>query len=169
MAQRQGRSNTSLTLTYRVDGLREVLSALNRLGKEANLALRKRALEISRSLAGDIKTAGVATGAQAAIVAATVKAQFDRVPVIKAGGTTRIGNPAVPAYKLLFASEFGQNRRTGWYGKPRYANSAGMQYQPHIGRDSYWIFRTVDDQAERVLTEWATVADEVVREFGAGR
>lgn len=167
MARRQGpRSSTALTLTFNVDGLREVLRALSRLGKEANGKLRDRAMVIARSLATDIQTAGRGEGAQAALVAATVKPKRDRVPVITAGGTSSIGNPAVPAYKLLFASEFGMNRRSGWYAKPRYAGSTGMQYQPHIGRDSYWIFRTVDDQQEHVLTEWAKAADDIITEFG---
>lgn len=166
MARRQGRSNTALTLTFNVDGLREVLSALNRLGKEANTKLRAKAITIAERLAGDIKTAGQGEGGQAAAVAETVKAKRDRLPVITAGGTTRIGRNHVPAYKLLFGSEFGMNRRTGWYARRRYAGSAGRQYPPHQGRHSYWVFKTADEQQEAVLTEWATVADDIVTEFG---
>lgn len=148
-------AKTGLTLTFRVDGLKEVLRALNRLPKEANVKLRDRAQVIAGKLAGQVQAAGRAEGRQAAIVATTVKVRRDRVPVITVGGTARIGRNQKPAYALLFGSEFGSNRL--------------RQYHPHLGRGSYWIFSTVDDQAESVLTEWAKAADAVVREFGGGR
>lgn len=158
------RSKTSLTLTVHVDGLREVLAVLNKLPKEANQQLRDRSQKIAKGVAEHVQQAGRALGGQAAAVAATVTTRRDRVPVISVGGTRRIGRHGAPAYGLLFGSEFGQNRRSGWFAANRYAASEGRQYKPHRGRNSYWIFKTVDEHAVEIFQQWADAADEIVRD-----
>lgn len=143
---------TSLTLTVRIDGAREVLAGFNRLPKDANRELRDRAQKIAVRLAGDVQAAGRVEGRQAMILAATVKARRDRVPVVTVGGTTRIGRHAKPAWKLLFGSEFGSNRLA--------------QYKPHLGRGSYWIFSTVDAKQAEIAREWAEAATDIASRFG---
>ena len=144
-----------LTVKVRIDGLRETIAALNRLPKEANAEIRATALALAKDLAAAAAAAGRAEGRQAALVAATVKAGRDRVPVVTAGGTRRLGSNRAPAFKLLFGSEFGSNfyRQFG---------------KPHVGSGSYWFFRTVDEEQAEISAAWLKAADEIIERFGDG-
>lgn len=141
----------ALTVNIRIDGLRETLAALTVLGKDASNELRDKAKEISEELAKSARAAGQAEGSQAALVATTVKAMRDRVPVVQAGGTKRLGRNKKPAYKLLFGSEFGSNSL--------------KQYKPHVGSGSYWFFQTIEAEQVTVSRKWLEAADEVIRKF----
>lgn len=143
-----------LLVTIKIDGIREMLAALNKLPKDANNELRAAALEISRELSAAARESGASEGRQAAIVAVTVKARRDRVPTVVAGGPKRIGRNRQPAYKLLFGSEFGASQYE--------------QYRPHLGRGSYWFFRTVEDNEVEIARKWLDAADEIIRKFSAG-
>ncbi len=155
-------SRTGLVVTLRIQGVRETLRVLSLLPKEASSELRKASERVADGLAGRIRSAAAGQGSQAAALARTVKARRDRVPTVQAGGTTRIGRRRAPAYRLLFASEFGMNRRSGWYANPRYSGSTGRQYRPHRGREGYWFFPTAEADQPRIDREWNTAADAVV-------
>lgn len=148
-----------LTVTIHIEGIRETLAALRELPKDASNELRDASQRLSESLATDVQSAARAEGRQAAILAKTVRARRDRVPVIVAGGMTRIGRNRKPAYKLLFGSEFGASQ------EGRYALK---QFKPHLGRGSYWFFKTVEDKQTEIASEWGKAADDVVRRFGEG-
>lgn len=146
----------SLTVTIRVDGLRETLAALNRLGPDANREIRAKALDLSQTLAASAARAGRAEGRQGVLVAGTVKARRDRVPVVVAGGASpRLGRGRAKPYQLLFGSEFGSDRYRQ-FGKR------------HIGRGSYWFFRTVEREQPAIIAAWEAAADDVIRRFSAG-
>lgn len=145
-------ASQELTIKVRIDGLNGVIAALRKLPKDASNELRDAALRISKELAASAKTSGRSEGRQAAIVAATVRAARDRVPVVVAGGNRKIGRNRQPAYKLLFGSEFGASRL--------------HQYKPHLGRGSYWFFRTIEDEQVTISAEWLKAADEVIAKFG---
>jgi len=149
----------ALTVTIRIAGVREVLAGFRALPKEAGDRLRDASTRLAGALAVDVAAAGRAEGAQAELVAATVKARRDRVPVIVVGGTRRLGSRRKPAFKLLFGSEFGASQ-SGDY--------ALRQFKPHLGAGSYWIFKTVDDgpAQARIDREWNVAADAIVRAFG---
>jgi hypothetical protein len=142
----------SLTIRIKISGVREVLNALRALPKEANAEIRDKALEIAQHIAAEAKQAGFNEGSQAALVATTVRAAKDRLPTVVAGGNKKLGSNRKPAYKLLFGSEFGSNRYP--------------QYRPHLGRDSYWFFRTVDDNQAEISRMWLEAADEIIKRFG---
>lgn len=161
-------ASKALTVTMRIEGARQTLAAFRRLPDEANKSLRERSFELASSLAGKVAAAARADSPQSALMARTVKAQRDRVPTITAGGSTRVGRHRTPAWALLFGSEFGANGRFGWYAKPRYDRSAGRQYKPHLGRGSYWFFRTIEDSETQIAKAWQRVADDIVREFERG-
>jgi len=144
-----------LTVKVRIDGLRETIAALNRLPKEANAEIRATAQALAKDLAVAAAAAGRAEGRQAALVATTVKAGRDRVPVVTAGGTRRLGSNRAPAFKLLFGSEFGSNFYKQ-FGKP------------HVGSGSYWFFRTVDEEQAEISAAWLKAADEIIERFGDG-
>lgn len=153
----------ALTISVHVDGIRQTLAAFRRLPKQASDSLRDRTLDLSELLARRIKAAGRLDSRQSAAVAPTVKAVRDRVPAIVAGGTVRVTSTRVPASKVIFGSEFGARRRFGWYAAHKYASSRGRQYRRHLGRGSYWIFRTVEENAAEISRAWAKVADDVVQ------
>lgn len=140
-----------LTVRIHITGVRETLAAFRRLPKEASAELRERTLALSQALANRIQAEARSEGRQAALLAPTVKANRDRVPSITAGGTKRVGSRRKPAWKLLFGSEFGSDR----YG----------QFKPHLGRGSYWLFRTVEAEETEIGRAWLAVADAIVCSF----
>lgn len=145
----------ALTFTVRTEGVRETLAAFRALPKEANLQLRRASVDLSRELAASARRQGELEGAQAALVAGTVKAVFDRVPAVQAGGTKRIGSRRAPAWKLLFGSEFGSDR---------YRQFPSL----HQGRDGIWFFPVVETEAPAIAARWREAADRVIAAFSAG-
>lgn len=155
----------TLKISMHVDGVRQTLAAFNRLPKAATDSLRERSKKLSELLAREVRTAARVDSPQAAAVAHTVKAVKDRVPAITAGGNTRIASTKVPAYKLIFGSEFGAKHRFGWYAASRYIGSSGRQYRPHLGRGSYWFFHTVEANQAAIGKAWTAVADDIVDDW----
>lgn len=145
-------AKSSLTITVSAEGVRETLAAFRGMPREASNELRSAALDLSRELAASAAAAGRAEGSQAALVAGTVKAARDRVPVVQAGGAKRLGSRRKPAWKLLFGSEFGSNRYTQF---PRL----------HQGRDGIWFFPTIEREAPAIARRWMVAADNVIRAF----
>lgn len=160
--------NRALTVNLAIDGVRETLAAFRSLPKDANDQLRERSRKLAEIVAERAKAAGQAEGKQAALVARTVKARRDRVPVVQAGGTRRLGRHRAPAFGLLFASEFGMDQRSGWYANQRYRRSTGMQYEPHTGQEGLWFFPTVEAAQPMINREWNAAADEILRAFAGG-
>lgn len=145
-----------LTVTVHIDGLRETLAAMNRLPKDANAALRAKSLHLSRLLATRAAAAARAEGRQGPLVATTVRPKLDRVPTVIAGGTSpRLGRGRARPDQLLFGTEFGSDRYKQ-FGKR------------HVGRGSYWFFRTIEAESPATARAWAEAADEIVRRFSQG-
>jgi hypothetical protein len=143
-----------------IEGANEVLRALDKLPKDADTELRAQAFDIAKVLTDRIKAAGRAHSRQAARAASTVKEVKGRWPIVQASNTGR-------AKGLLFGSEFGMTRHSGWYAKGRYRDSIGHQFGPHLGGGSYWFFKTADDLQPYVADQWREVADNVVRRWSA--
>lgn len=142
----------TLDIGIRIEGVRETLRAFNGLPKEASNELRDAALDLAGLMATSVKAAGAREGSQAALVATTVKATRDRVPVVQAGGTKRLGSRRAPAWKLLFGAEFGSNRYTQF--PRRHQGSAGI-----------WIFPTIEAESSAIARRWEQAADRIVRAF----
>lgn len=143
-----------LTLTVKIEGVRETLAAFRSLPRDASNALRERSMELAQVLAERVASAAEADSPQSALMAPTVKARRDRVPVIEAGGTKPVGSASAPAYKILFGSEFGARTLP--------------QYRPHVGRGSYWLFKTAFENQDEIETAWNHLADDIQRAFGEG-
>lgn len=148
------RPQRTLTITVSTPGLRGTLAAFQRLPKSASDALRDQSLELARTLAVKVAAAGRADSPQSALMAPTVVARRDRVPVIVAGGTRRVGSRRKPAYKILFGSEFGSTHLP--------------QFRPHLGRGSYWFFETVYDSQPQIMAAWNAAADTIVSDWSKG-
>lgn len=154
------------TVKITITGAAEVIRALERVPDHATTELRKANRELSQLLAGRIKTAALGQGAQAALMAGTVKTFSGLTPGVSAGGSGAVGRYDAPAFKLLYASEFGAVARFGWYAATKYASSTGRQYLPR--RTSYWFFKTADEMSPEIVAAWGKAADAVVRQFGEG-
>lgn len=161
-------ASQALTAHVSTSGVRQVLRAFSRLPKEASEQIRDTSLRLSQDLADDVAHAARARGSQAALMAPTVKAVRDRVPAITAGGATRVGRHHASAWRLLFASEFGMNRKSGWYAAAQYRASTGRQYDPHVGRHSYWFFKEVERHEGDIERAWGRSADAIIRSFRRG-
>ncbi|GEL17692.1 hypothetical protein [Pseudonocardia asaccharolytica] len=150
-----------LTINVRITGVRDTLRAFRELPKDASAELRDRTMVLAQSLAAVARASGMGDTAQSARAASSVKAVRDRVPVVKAGGTKRSSG-------VIFGSEFGMNRRSGWYARRRYRGSAGRQYRPHQGAHSYWFFTAIEGEQDRIDRTWNEIADSVIRKWGSG-
>jgi hypothetical protein len=162
-------AKTTLVVTVRIEGVREILRAFTVLPKDAQNAIRDHSQALARKLAVkavvDVSAHG---GPQGPNLATTVKAMRDRVPAIQVGGTRRLGRHLAPAWGILFGSLFGMNSRSGWYSAARYANSTGRQFRPHRGQDAYAFFPLVEREAATISREWHAAVDDVVRKFSEG-
>lgn len=150
-----------------ITGAVETIRALERIPRDAKAELHKANRELSRLLAGKVKTAAEGAPApQAALMVPTVRVIGGDLPGVLAGGSQAVGRYGVPAYELLIASEFGAVFKYGWYARPRYRDNTTRQYPPRSR--SYWFFRTADEMTPTIVERWGQAADEVVRKFGQG-
>lgn len=143
-----------MAVSMKITGLRETLRAFRDLPKDATRELKDANIGISSDLAGKIADAARASSKQSALVAPTVRARRDRLPVVVAGGNKRVGRNRVPAYKVLFGANFGASRL--------------KQFRSHrgAGEDDYWFFKTAEDNQPRIEAEWLKAADRVLDQWG---
>ena len=120
----------------------------------ARRELREGLNRITQQMANRVRAAGRASGRQAARAATTVRPSRGTRPSVAAG-----------PHPLLFLSEFGMDRRTGWYAKGRYFHSPARQARPHLGGGSYWFFRTAEREEALVRDECRKIADRIVERF----
>lgn len=141
----------TITVTIRISGIRETIRALNQLPDDAQHEMRAESLAIAGVVVVAVKSAAVASSGQAALMAPTVRAKKDRVPVIIAGGARRVGRNRVQAYKVLFGSEFGAVTLKQY----RAFNSSGYWFFETVTvREKDFIERRYNQAADRVLRKW---------------
>ena len=149
-------AKTGLTIVVEIDGVRETLAAFRDLPKQATDKLRDAAGQIADDLLPGVRSAARSDASpQAALVASTAKVRRDRIPVLVAGGTKRLGVNRAPAYKLLFGSEFGADRHKQFHKR-------------HQGQEGSWFFPVVEAEAARISAAWNDAADAIIREFNGG-
>lgn len=141
----------TITVTIRIAGIRETIRAYNQLPEDGQLEMQAASLSIAGVVAADIRTSA-RRNAQSALMAPTVRAQKAAVPIIVAGGARRVGRNRVPAYKVLFGSEFGS-----YLKQFRAVNSSG-----------YWFFETFDKKRDYIANEYIEAAEEVLSKWGRG-
>lgn len=149
-------AKSSLTMTVRIEGARETLRVFKDLPKEASKELRERSMVLAQSLATSAQSAARSDQSpQARLFAPTIKPRRDRVPVIVAGGSKRVGRRGVPTWAILFGAEFG-------------SNSYPQFRKQHSGRDGGPLFQSVEREQDTIDREWNAAADEVIARFTAG-
>lgn len=144
-------------LQVTVQGDEEVQRALAKLPADARREARKGAVQLSRKMATFIRAAGRADSRQSARASRTVRTATDGL------------NPSVVAgpHPMLFGSEFGIKRRTGWYSRRRYFGSRERQYRAHRGNASYWFFRAGEEATPLIRAELDDTMDAIVRSWSA--
>jgi hypothetical protein len=144
-----------LAASVTVIGLTETLAALRKMPDDAKNELKDTSFDLAQSLAKALRAAARAEGQQAALMADTVSTGTDSgsdsdLPVVQAGGSSKVGRKHKPAYKLLFGSEFGAHKLKQYKG----FNSTG-----------YWFFPTVSSASDEIATKWDEAAQRVIAAF----
>lgn len=152
MANRNG----SISVTVRGD--REVERALDKLPADARRELTRGLAGLAGHFTQLVRAAAAADSKPARRAATTVRSQ-----VVGAGVQVTAG-----PHELLFLSEFGMNKHTGWYGKPRYWKSPATNApHRHLGQGSYWFFETVERHRDDIDDRAREIADAVVHNWSA--
>jgi hypothetical protein len=150
-------SDGLIRVTIRGDG--EVLRALDKLPRDATSELRRGLGLVAGRFTQLVRAAAAADSKPARRAATTVHTR-----VVGTGVTVEAG-----PHPLLFLSEFGMNKHTGWYGKPRYRRSKEPN-APHRhpgGGSSFWFFETDDHHRAEIDAKAAEIADAVVHNWSA--
>ena len=152
----------ALRVRIRIEGMRELLRAYDRLPDEAKLVVQEESYLLAQELAGAIQVAGQMRGRQAALAARTVRAEGGkRAPTITAG---RIGGKK--AKGVLFGTEFGATRKFGWYNRYMYYGMPNKQFPPHRGAHSYWFFKTIERNEARIGQQYASMLRRIAEGWG---
>jgi len=134
--------------TY-VEGLNELLRALNKLPKEANQELKASSKVIAeRYMVPAWKDAALNyAGPWGERIAASVKAGTDRIPVVRIGGNRKVFSGGASATMVRYPSDSGQ-KRDSW--------------APFEQTD--WIAKRAPYQ-EKALEEWGQAVDRVIAKW----
>ena len=142
-----------------VEGLREVLARLNKLGPDLNKEVRVSSKEIAEEEAGRIRSAAGGSGdVVSAAVGATVRARSDRLPSIVGGGARRLqqlsGKPRLS--DVFFGAEYGGGKR-----------ATTRQFRPHKGKVGYWFWPQIREDQELMLRQWTEGLERVLNRSGS--
>lgn len=145
----------------RVEGLSELNKALRDIGPEARAELKAASKKVADFVAADAKAAAASLGGVAAKVAPSI------TPRAGIGGTAGVAFGGA-RYPMAGGAEFGagrdrmRNRKSGQYVGYR-------QFQPWRGSGSsagYFLYPSIRRDADRIITEFTTALDEVVKKVG---
>ena len=122
---------------------------------DARKALTKEKRRLAKNLAAKLRRAVISNTKKAGSMGRKVR------PTIHQSGDTVKAGP----HPMLLGTEFGMNRKSGWYADERFSHSEGRQFKPW-GTDGYWwnptIRRAKPDADEAVRR----VVDEAVSHWG---
>lgn len=147
-------------MTVEVDGLKPALKAFSAYGRDAANELRDAAQREVNKVAPMLVAAMATDTAQAELVAQTITAKRDRVPVIRAAGgkvvgKSRKGTRRPSAGDIFFGAEFGgQGRRTTQQFR-RHRGTTGYAFYPELRRHIPGIIDAYKLELERLAHAWA--------------
>ena len=161
-----------------VKGLGATISALNRIDKAAQEAVKVETQRIANMMGREISQAGRRTGDRRdAHVASTVRGKKDRLTVVNVGKADRMSvsrkGTGPRASDLMFGMEFGStdlssrggDNATRRGGRPGWRFPDRTPSTPRGGNVGRWIFPTARAQQSRVVTMWADALERVMREW----
>lgn len=145
-----------------VDGLKQTLSAFNRLDKDAKDAARDEVQKVANLLARELQAVGRGRGGRDAIVASSIRGTKERTPVVKVGSAKVQVSGGARVSDLMYGMEFGSSGkgvgasdfRTVRGGRPgwRFPDRTPRKGR---GNEGYWIFKTMSAQGPAVVALWA--------------
>jgi len=142
---------------YTVQGLKR---ALGKLPKEASDELRAASKGIALDVAQEASSRARGLHPAARLVASSLTASRDRVPVVKLGGSRKLpphsGGRARNGKRqtvgdIIWGAEFGGG------GKPR-----SRQFPPHRGRDGYFLWPTVRENSKGIQAAYSRALDKAL-------
>lgn len=114
-----------------VKGDKEVERALDKLHPDAHKAVAKEKRRLAKNLAAKLRRA-VISGSK------TTMGRKVRPTIHQSGDSVTAG-----PHPMLIGTEFGMNRKSGWYGRPEFRHSTELQFKPH-GNAGYWWNPTIE-------------------------
>ena len=138
----------------RVEGVASTLSALRKMPIDFRKAAKDAAENISITEAA--KIVRNAHTRQQQLAAQSVRARRGQTPSIAAGGGIRVHSRkrSVRAGDVFFGAEFGGR------GRP-----TTQQFPAHRGRQGYFFWPTIRDDAEAITRQWETALDAIAKDW----
>lgn len=120
-----------MAFDIKVTGDKEVERALDKLSPDAQRAMVKEKRRLAKNLAAKLRRAVIreAYKRQGKLIRPTIHQSGDRV--------------TAGPHPVLNVTEFGSNRKSGWYGRPEFEHSPNRQFRPH-NRSGYWWNPTIE-------------------------
>lgn len=164
MARARSTKNKPIAAGAAIQGANAALRAFNKLGKDANKALKVTVRSIAEKALRRTSSVGRSRGGRDALVARSGKVLSDRFPVVQYGGNQQAGVSGGATFsQLVWGMEFGaeQSGPNGWRFPPR---------TPKQGRGNrgYWIFPTASTMQKDIADEWLEALDTIAKEWGSG-
>lgn len=140
-----------------VRGEEQVERAAAKLDPNGRKAIAKEKKRLAENLAAKLRRAVISKTKQrhGRPMGARVR------PTIKQKGETVLAGP----HPMLFGTEFGMNRRSGWYADERFNGSTEKQYFRHQS-DGYWWNPTIRASKPDADAAVKRAVDEAVRNWG---
>ena len=136
-----------------VKGAERVEAAATKLPADGARALSKEKKRLAKNLAAKLRRAVVSRSK-------TTMGRKVR-PTIRQRGETVLAGP----HPMLFGTEFGMNRKSGWYAAERFRDNTALQYFRHQG-DGYWWNPTIRASKPDADAAVQRAVDEAVRDWG---
>lgn len=114
------------TFDVTVKGASEVERALAKLSPDAQKALVKEKRRLAKNLAAKLRRAVVSRSK-------TTMGRKVRPTIHQSGDKVTAG-----PHPMLFGTEFGMNKKSGWYAYPEFRHSTALQYFRHNGAGYWW-------------------------------
>jgi len=161
-------TRSRMTIKPDLKDYRGLLKALNQMDKEAQLQLKDEVASISGWTAQSIQQAAYGFSPvprQAAIVAATVRPNRDRIPSVTIGGSKGRASGGANAGQLLFGNEFGGDRNA--FGNKTAFPNGGFRFPARTSREGrgntgYWIFPTLKMMQPEIKRRWFAACNKVM-------
>jgi hypothetical protein len=140
-------------LEFKVEGEEKVERAAAKLPGDAAKGITKEKKRLAKNLAAKLRRA-VISGSK------TTMGRKVR-PTIRQRGETVLAGP----HPMLFGTEFGMNKKSGWYADERFRGMPNLQYFRHQN-DGYWWNPTIRRSKPDADAAVQRALDEAVRHWG---
>jgi hypothetical protein len=144
-------------LHINVEGLPKILRSLRGMPREISTDVRKASKRIAQDEVVRIRVTAASHGAQAVRSASKIRARSDRVPTIKAAGSSPMFRKGVQTGQVFYGAEFGSHR-----GKTT------RQFKAYTGREGQWFWPTLRRDTPIMIDAWMAVIDRAISRWEAG-